>query len=105
MVDVVNEVTCIICGRKRPRGQCHVIELTAKESAAIRDMGQQPLTEYPYCQPCWKNITDPRTGPAFMGSYFEILLSRGGVGNSEKIASQFREWLTKRAMESKNGPD
>lgn len=99
--DATEEVACIVCKRVRPRGQCHVIELTAKERTAVQDMGHDPLDEYVYCRPCWKNISNPISGPAFMRSLFEILLNRGGVENAEAIAKQFHGWLLKNAKEPK----
>lgn len=99
MVD--GELQCVVCGRMRPRGQCEVLKPNLHERDAIREMGQEPRPEYVYCRPCWRNITDPATGPAFMKSLFEVLLSRGGVQNSEKLATKFHAWLVKRAKEPK----
>ncbi len=94
---VNEEVQCVICGRMRPRAQCKIIKPDIKERDAIRELGQEPKPEYTYCRPCWRNITDPTTGPAFMKSLFEVLLSRGGVQNSEKIATKFHVWLVEQA--------
>lgn len=95
------EIQCVVCGRMRPRGQCEVIKPTLKERDAIRETGQEPAPEYVYCRPCWRNITDPVTGPAFMKSLFEVLLTRAGVQGSEKMAIAFHAWLAKRAKEPK----
>ena len=89
------EVKCAICGKSRPKGQCKVIELTGEEKEAVREgMGTEPLEEYFYCQPCWKNISDPRSGPAFVGSMYEITLRQIGVEDPEKAARKYRAWLT-----------
>lgn len=89
---------CTICGKSRPRGQCHIITLTEEEKTEIREgLGAEPSEEYAYCQPCWKNISDPRSGPAFVGSMYEISLRQVGVENAESAARKYRAWLTKQA--------
>lgn len=94
-------VKCIICSKTRPREQCKVIKLTSEELKDLEKIGAEGTEEFIYCQPCWRNLSDPRSGPAFMGSLFEIILTQGGVGNADRIAKKYREWLTQKAIESK----
>ena len=101
MTDKSDEVVCVVCGRSQSRGQCEVIEPTAKERLGIEEMGQKPLDEYIYCRPCWKNLSHPVSGPAFMGSLFEVMLSRSGVVNAEMLAKRYHAWLANRAKEPK----
>lgn len=98
---MVDEVQCCICGRSRPRGQCKIIEPTPQERASLEAMDQQVEPEYVYCKPCWNNISDPSTGPAFLKSLYQILLTQAGVHGADKAAIKFHAWLDKRAKEPK----
>lgn len=101
MVDE-KEAVCNICGRSRPRGQLEIIQLTVKEKEYYRRIGQEVLSEYAFCRPCWRVMSDPAKGPALIKSLFEISLSRSGVQNAEQIAKQYHTWLVKKAVEPKS---
>ena len=95
------EATCAICGKNRPKGQCKVVKLTAAEKHQLREAGYEPQEEYIYCRFCWKNMADSVSGPAFMKSLFEVMLTTAGVGNAENLAKRYHVWLSKRAREPK----
>ncbi len=95
------ESVCAICNKTRPRGQCKIVKLTATEKVQLREAGYEPQEEYVYCHPCWKNMADPMTGPAFMKSLFEVMLTTAGVVNAEDLAKRYHVWLSKRAREPK----
>lgn len=89
-------VKCALCGTGRSREACHIITLTPEERTAIRESGAKPETEYVYCKPCWRRLSDPVTGPAIMKGLVQTRLRQLGVSDAERIASQYHARLVDR---------
>ena len=94
---MVTEV-CQLCGRPWPRDKCHIIKPTAQEVAVIEAQGQKALEEYIHCNPCWKVLSDPASGPAIMRGLFEQGLRMAGVVDAEQRADKYYGELIKRAV-------
>jgi hypothetical protein len=95
-------VTCQLCERSFPRDRCHIIVPTTQERAHIEQQGGEPLDEYTYCQPCWKSLSNPVTGPAIMRGLFERRLRLLGVSNAEDLANRYHGELIKRATKPRS---
>jgi hypothetical protein len=98
---MVNE-TCQLCGREWPRDKCHIIEPTAEEVAQIEEQGQEALEEYIHCEPCWKVLSNPASGPAVLRGLFEQGLRAAGVQDAEERADKYHGELVKRATKPRS---
>jgi len=88
-------VDCAICHRPRAVERCEVLELTADEKKAMRQMGQTPEDKLYYCRPCWRVVTNREQGAALMKGMAQVQLQRAGVTNAETVATKFHERLLK----------
>ena len=86
---LVQPVECGICGRERERRTCKVIKVTEAERQQITDIGQTPLDEYIYCNPCWRAISNRLTGPQLMKGLFLVRMRHLGVPNADHLANQY----------------
>lgn len=86
-------VPCGVCGRGFPKGKCHIITLSEEEKQVLRDSNQEVLEEYIYCQPCWRTLSNPVSGPAVMKGLLQIRLQQSGVSNAEQVATKFHAKL------------
>lgn len=91
---------CVNCGAGRSREVCHIITLTAEERAVLRDSGAKPEVEYVYCKPCWRRLSDPKTGPSIMKGLLQIQLRQFGVEDAERIATRYHDRLVDRIKPS-----
>lgn len=92
---------CGVCGQPRPRSKCHIIKLSPEERQFFRDQGQEPRTEYVYCQPCWRTLSNPVQGPNLGKGLIQARLRQLGVSNAEEIASEFHARLLSRITKPK----
>jgi len=87
---------CGLCGAGRPRASCHIITLSLEERQQLRAMGQQPRSEYVYCKPCWRTLSNPVTAPAVLKGLVQTGLRQFGVENAEQVAQQYYNRLVER---------
>lgn len=85
---------CMVCGTPGKREDQHIVSLTESE----RQLLNEPLTEYQYCEPCWKILSNPATAPALMSGIARHRLRQAGVDNADQLADKFRRDLTERAL-------
>lgn len=95
-------VPCGVCGRGFPRAKCHIITLTDEEKQLLRDTEQDVREEYIYCQPCWRTLSDPVSGPAMMKGLLQIRLQQTGVANAEKVATKFHANLVSKIQKPRS---
>lgn len=93
---MAKDLNCGICGVGRPRGSCHVIQLTAEEKADLRRNGQKPQNEYIYCKPCWRTLSNPVTGPSVMKGLVQARLRQLGVDDAGDIAQRYYNRLVEK---------
>lgn len=86
-------MVCAIC--RQERKNCKVFQLTETEKREFREKGNEVPEELAYCQPCWKTVSDPVSGPALMKGMLQIQLQQLGVSNAEDLASKFHTKLLK----------
>lgn len=94
--------TCGVCGQPRPRDKCKIIKLSLEERQFLRKQGQEPQTEYVYCQPCWRTLSNPVQGPNLGKGLIQARLRQLGVSNAEEIASEFHRRLLSRIAQPKS---
>jgi hypothetical protein len=82
----------MVCGTKGERKEQHIIELTEAE----RTLLSESRTEYVYCRPCWKVLSNPATAPALMSGIARHQLRQAGVDNADQLADKFRHDLEAR---------
>ncbi len=92
--------SCAMC--RQDREGCKVFQLTAAEKEGFEARDIEPPEELAYCQPCWRIISDPISGPAFMKGLFQIQLQSLGVINAENIASKYHTELLKGASKPRS---
>ena len=95
----MEKVRCGVCSRLRDLNSCEIVVLTDEEKKAIRASGAEPQDEYHYCRPCWKNLANPVSGPAFMKGIFQIRLRQLGVANAEQLANKYHAGLVSKIKE------
>ena len=86
---------CTIC--RQDRENCKIFQLTAAEKREFEAKEIKPPEELAYCQPCWKTISDPVSGPALMKGLVQVQLQSLGVPNAEDLARRFHVKLLKHA--------
>ena len=91
---------CTVC--KRDRDNCKVFQLTEAEREAFGKLSDKGLTEVAYCQPCWKTLSNPVSGPAFLKGLFQTQLKQLGVSNAEALASKFHVKLLEKASKPRS---
>lgn len=84
---------CGVCGADGERKDQHVIVLTEEE----RKLLSETRTEYVYCQPCWRILSNPATAPALMSGIARYRLQQAGVDDADQLAQKFRQDLADRA--------
>ena len=82
-------VPCGVCGRGFPKTKCHIVTLSDEERRGLLDAGHEVHDEFIYCQPCWRTLSNPVSGPAMMKGLLQIRLQQAGVSNAEQIATKF----------------
>jgi len=91
---------CVIC--RQTRNNCKVFTLTAAEREAYEAKGIEAPDELTYCQPCWKTLSDPVSGPAFAKGLLQAQLRSVGVGNAEDVASKYHVALLEMARKPRS---
>lgn len=83
---------CSVCKRDWPEGTCKVIKLTEEEQQFARQAGETD-TEYAYCPPCWRVLSDKQMGAQFLKGHFQVQLRSQGVLDAEERAQKFYSGL------------
>lgn len=84
---------CCICGADR--SNCHVIQVTEAEQAAIKQMGQEPQAEYAYCRPCHRLMSNKESAARLIQGIVQTRLQMRGHPRAEEIAKKYYEFFIK----------
>lgn len=90
---------CCACGKEAKGKGAKTFQLRPEELLAIKSLGQEPLTEYAYCGPCMRVMTNRDAGASFLKGVLLTRLRASGVANADRIAQRFHEFLLKRASQ------
>jgi len=91
-------VICTLCQQSWPDTDCQVVTLTEEEVVQLKEQGHNPPSQYTYCKPCWKVLSNPVSGPAVLRGLFEHHLKRVGVVNAEELADKYHKRLVEMAL-------
>jgi len=86
-------IKCTICGRTRERSDAEIITLKPEELAEFERLGQKVPTEFAYCKPCRRLMSDPNAAPQFMKGLAQVRLQQLGAVNAEQVAEKFKNTL------------
>lgn len=85
---------CINCGRERLESSGRVLTLTDEERAVITKVaGEPPPTEFFYCTPCYRVVTDREMGARLISGQLEIRLRVAGHPRAKEAAEAFYKLL------------
>ena len=90
---------CAICRQDRERGKVFTLSPAEKREYQARGVANPP-NELFYCQPCWKTISNPVSGPALMKGLLQTHLHHIGVTNADDLARKFHVWLLEQKTRS-----
>jgi hypothetical protein len=89
----MENLKCVVCGRKRSREDAVVLTLTEAEKASLRTAEKSAPDEIVYCRPCDRLMNDQRTALDLMKGMMVLRLRALGVNNADKIAEKFKNQL------------
>lgn len=93
---------CANCGRERPEGSGSVIKLTEDDQAMIqRVTGEPSPTEFFYCTPCYRIVTDPELGARMISGQLEMRLRMKGHPKAQQIAEGLYKLLKEQSKNKK----
>lgn len=85
---------CGVCKREWPTESCKVIHLTDTERLSVkRATGQEAPTEYIYCKPCWKLLSDRRQGAQYIAGTMQASLKSHGHPKAEEVGKKMLDFL------------
>ena len=80
---------CCVCERDWPPDKCEILVLTEAERAHVQSLGTTPPSQYVYCGPCSRVLSDKVQGAQLIKGTIQLHARAAGVSSPEKPAQQF----------------